>query len=97
MILSVLWHARTGKWNYSYIDHGGEGEFCVEPADSVSARLPLWVKERDPWLHGYWKYSWADGYVPLKSATVLPNGTVAVVLGKTGAGAEGGSQVCPAT
>jgi hypothetical protein len=84
--------APDGTWRYGYIDHGGESEFGVEQADPIAARLPVWVKEeREPWLHGYWKYSWADGYVPLRSATALPNGTVKV--GVTKSGGEGGAQV----
>jgi hypothetical protein len=83
--------ATDGTWNYAYIDHGGNSSFAVEAGDPVAARLPVWAAEREPWLHGYWKYSWADGYVPLTSAEALPNGTVKAEIRKTGG--EGGSQV----
>ncbi len=83
--------APDGTWNYAYIDHGGNSSFAVEAEDPVAARLPVWAAEREPWLHGYWKYSWADGYVPLISAEALANGTSKAVIRKTGG--EGGSQV----
>ena len=83
--------APDGAWNFAYIDHGGDSSFAVEPGEPIAARLPVWATEREPWLHGYWKYSWADGYVPLTSATALANGTVKVGVRKTGG--EGGSQV----
>jgi hypothetical protein len=83
--------APDGTWNYAYIDHGGNSSFAVEAGDPVAARLPVWAAEREPWLHGYWKYSWADGYVPLTSAEALANGTVKAEIRKTGG--EGGSQV----
>eukprot|EP01052_Picozoa_sp_SAG31_P024499 SAG31_NODE_2089_length_6472_cov_4.907893_3_plen_448_part_00 len=83
--------APDGAWKYAHVDHGGVSSFSVAPEDSVAARLPAWAAEREPWLHGYWKYSWADGYVPLTSATELPNGTIKVGVKK--AGGEGGSHV----
>jgi hypothetical protein len=71
----------TGTWNYATIDLGGDGTFAVSPEEAATSRLPLWVQEPNPWLHGYWVYSWDDGYVPLESATVLLNGFVNVSIG----------------
>jgi hypothetical protein len=25
-------------------------------------RILRWVNEKEAWLHGYWKYEWADAY-----------------------------------
>eukprot|EP01052_Picozoa_sp_SAG31_P035745 SAG31_NODE_4355_length_3319_cov_1.559938_5_plen_308_part_00 len=67
-----------GTWQYSFIDHGGAGVFGVSPLENVSSRLSNWAKEANPWLHGYWFFSWADGYVPLLAVDPLPSGVVNV-------------------
>jgi hypothetical protein len=57
-----------GPWNYSLIDVGGDATFAISTEDAAADRLLQWVTERDPWLHGYFYFSWADAYVPLLSA-----------------------------
>lgn len=73
----------SGVWNYSIIDRGGAGNFSVSALDPSASRLPRWSEEPNPWLHGYWFYSWADGYVPLRS-TALEGGFVHVSVGEDG-------------
>ena len=73
--------AADGTWRYSFIDHGGSGVFGVSPLENVSGRLSSWLKEKNPWLHGYWQLSWADGYVPLRGVQPLPSGVVNVSAG----------------
>ena len=50
----------TGTWNFSLADRTGSDGFGVSPADPSAARLLRWVSEPNPWLHGYWYYSWSD-------------------------------------
>lgn len=81
-----------GVWNYSWVDQPGSGgSFGVSPLEPVATRLPLWTKEPNPWLHGYWFYSWADGYTPLVAATTSANGEVNVTV--AGVNKENGADV----
>jgi len=32
---------------------------------TLSSRLQNWKQEKDPYLHGYWTYTWADNYVKI--------------------------------
>jgi hypothetical protein len=82
-----------GVWNYSIVDHAGtDGRFGVSPLEASASRLPLWAKEPNPWLHGYWFFSWADGYTPLLAASRQANGVVNVTVANT-TNAENGAVV----
>ena len=86
-----------GVWNYSWVDQPGSGgNFGVSPLEPAASRLPLWTKEPNPWLHGYWYYSWADGYTPLLAATTtekgLVNVTVASISNENGAAVKAGAR-----
>ena len=59
-----------GSWAFSLVDKGGSGQFGISTEDPAAYKLVKWAKEEpNPWLHGYWFYSWADGYTPLLGAT----------------------------
>ena len=32
---------------------------------AILSRLQKWKHEKDPWLHGFWAYNWADNYVKI--------------------------------
>lgn len=86
-----------GVWKYSWVDQPGiGGHFGVSPMEPAASRLPLWTKEPNPWLHGYWFYSWADGYTPLLAATTTENGlvnvTVAGISRENGAAVKAGAR-----
>ena len=40
---------------------------AVSLADFKNPRVLGWAGEEDLWLHGYWKYMWADAYEKVKS------------------------------
>ena len=70
-----------GSWEFSLVDKGGSGQFGISTEDPAAYKLVKWAEEEpNPWLHGYWFYSWADGYTPL--------------LGATGPGADGSLAPC---
>jgi hypothetical protein len=78
---SAGWVGRSG-WNYSLIDKGGVGWFDISTEDPAAGRLLKWATaEPNPWLHGYWYFSWEDGYVPLVNATALVPGMIHASIG----------------
>jgi hypothetical protein len=42
----------------------------VSLADFKDPRVLGWASEKDLWLHGYWKYMWADAYEKVKSISI---------------------------
>jgi hypothetical protein len=42
----------------------------VPLTDFKNARVLSWAAEPDLWLHGYWKYMWADAYEKVKSISL---------------------------
>ena len=42
----------------------------VSLSDFKNSRVLNWAAEEDLWLHGYWKYMWADAYEKVKSISI---------------------------
>ena len=43
----------------------------VNLTDFKNSRVLSWAGEKDLWLHGYWKYMWADAYEKVKSISAI--------------------------
>jgi hypothetical protein len=42
----------------------------VSLSDFKNSRVLSWAAEKDLWLHGYWKYMWADAYEKVRSISI---------------------------
>jgi hypothetical protein len=55
------------------------------PQHQLPAKLVGWhteSQERDPWLHGYFQWDFADGFTPMRGVTSTNSGLTAIISGK---------------
>ena len=63
----------AGRNVYTHLASGDLGRFTVTPTNTtVKARMLKWGTEEGGWLHGYWKWDWADCYRKLETVALAP-------------------------
>jgi hypothetical protein len=72
--------SRSGSLPVSELFYKGEPQMMarwpndkdtlVPITDFKNSRVLNWAPESDLWMHGYWKYMWADAYEKVKSISV---------------------------